>query len=113
MRAIELLAVAAVFFVCYGLPFASAQGAGRFVLRSVKNPEYRPNELFLACEDYYSPRVKLLRERYGLDKVVEGEADELKRILLLRHWIASSIRIDNDNPTPTRGDAFAILDAAR
>jgi hypothetical protein len=35
-----------------------------------------------------------------------------KRILLLRHWINSTIAIDNDNPTQTRGDTFAILDAA-
>ena len=112
MKGIEFVALTAVFLVCWAVPCAWAQGAGRWVVRSVRNPECRSNEMFLAYEDYHSPRVKELRERYGLDKVVAGETDELKRILLLRHWIASSIRIDNDNPTPTRGDAFAILDAA-
>jgi len=43
---------------------------------------------------------------------VVGERDEWNRILLLRHWIKSHVAIDNENPTPTRGDTFAILDAA-
>ena len=84
----------------------------RFVVLPVENPRYRGNELFRAFENYYSPRVRELRNRYGLDAVVAGETDEWKRILLLRHWIKSSIAIDNENPTKTRGDTFAILDAA-
>jgi hypothetical protein len=84
----------------------------QFVVLSVENPRYCGNELFRAFENYYSPRVERLRSRYGLDGVVAGESDEWKRILLLRHWIKSHIAIDNDNPTQTRGDTFAILDAA-
>ncbi|MFH1718021.1 MAG: transglutaminase-like domain-containing protein, partial [Planctomycetota bacterium] len=78
----------------------------------VENPRYFGNELFRGFENYYSPRIGQLRSRYGLDDVVAGETDEWKRILLLRHWIRSHIEIDNDNPTQTRGDTFAILDAA-
>jgi len=85
---------------------------GRFVVLPVENPRYRGNELFRGFENYYSPRVRELRNRYGLDAVVAGETDEWKRILLLRHWIKSNIAIDNNNPTQTRGDTFAILDAA-
>ncbi len=85
---------------------------GKFVLVPVENPQYNRNELFPAYEDYYSPRVKKLRERYNLDAVVAGETDEWKRILLLRHWIRSNIEIEDYNPTKTRGDTFGILDAA-
>ena len=89
-----------------------AEEGGRFVVVPVDNPRYCGNEMFRAFEDYYSPQMRELRTRYGLDAVVAGETDEWKRILLLRHWIKSNIAIDNENPTPTRGDAFAILDAA-
>jgi hypothetical protein len=91
---------------------SSAEESGRFVVVPVDNPRYYGNEMFRAFEDYYSPRICQLRARYGLDAVLAGETDEWKRILLLRHWIKSNIAIDNDNPTQTREDAFAILDAA-
>ena len=94
------------------ISWASAGQSKRFVILDVENPRYCGNELFRSFENYYSPRIKQLRDRYGLDSVVTGESDEWKRILLLRHWIRSNIAIDNDNPTQTRGDTFAILDAA-
>jgi hypothetical protein len=90
----------------------SAEESSRFVVVQVENPRYCGNELFRAFENYYSPRIRELRSRYRLAHVVVGESDEWKRILLLRHWIKSNIAIDNDNPTQTRGDTFAILDAA-
>jgi len=90
----------------------SAGESGRFVVLDVENPRYCGNELFRAFENYYSPRIGQLRSRYGLDAIVAGESDEWKRILLLRHWIKSNIAIEDDNPTQTRQDAFAILDAA-
>jgi hypothetical protein len=85
---------------------------GRFVVAEVANPPYHSNQLFFAFENYYSPRMKQLREKYGLDAVVAGETDEWRRILLLRHWIHTHIRIENDHPTRTRQETFAILDAA-
>jgi hypothetical protein len=90
----------------------SIGASSQFVVLPVDNPRYCGNELFRAFENYYSPRISQLRSRYGLDAVVADESDEWKRILLLRHWIKSHIAIDNDNPTQTRGDSFAILDAA-
>ena len=89
-----------------------ANEGGRFVVVPVENPRYCGNELFRAFENYYSPRIRQLRTRCGLDAIVAAETDEWKRILLLRHWIKSKIAIDNDTPTQTRGDTFAILDAA-
>lgn len=86
--------------------------AGRFVVEQVANPEYRANELFPAFESYHSPRIALLREKYGLDKVVAGESDEWRRMLLLRHWIRTHMGIDNENPTRCDEEAFAILEAA-
>jgi hypothetical protein len=93
-------------------PRAFADEGGQFVVLPVENPRYCGNELFRAFENYYSPRVRQLRGRYGLDVVVADETDEWQRILLLRHWIKSSIAIENHTPTKTRGDTFAILDAA-
>lgn len=86
--------------------------AGKFVQVKVKNPAFSPNELFQAYENYYSPRIKLLREKYKLDDVVKNETDEWQRMMLLRHWIATQIPIENINPPPTKDDAFAILDSA-
>src|SRR5262249_21635419 len=34
-----------------------------------------------------SPRLKLLRERYGLDKVIAFGKSEMEQLMLLRHWI--------------------------
>ncbi|MBC8468891.1 MAG: transglutaminase domain-containing protein [Planctomycetes bacterium] len=90
----------------------SAEESSRFVVVPVDNPQYCGNELFRAFENYYSPRISQLHSRYRLAEVVAGGSDEWKRILLLRHWIKSNIAIENDNPTQTRGDTFAILDAA-
>jgi hypothetical protein len=102
----------ALAFLSLTAPGAFADEGGRFEVVPVENPRYCGNELFRAFENYYSSRIGELRSKYGLDAVVAGETDEWKRILLLRHWIRSHIAIDNDNPTQTRGDTFAILDAA-
>jgi hypothetical protein len=87
-------------------PACSADAEG------VKNPVYQSNEIFPAYEEYHDPRVERLREQYGLDRVVQGETDEFKRILLLRHWIHTHMAIDDAHPTPVKLDTFAILDAA-
>jgi len=93
-------------------PGGESGEAGGFVIISVDNPVFNSNQLFRGFEDYYSPRVARLKQKYGLEEVVKGEADEWQRILLLRHWIRANIEIENDNPTATRGDTFGILDAA-
>ena len=113
MKALVMFCLVILFVMGLELRFAAAQGGGKFVVRRVKNPVFRDNQLFRAYEDYRSPRVRRLREDYALEKVVAGETDEFKRILLLRHWMNTNIAIDNEHPTKTRGDTFAILDAAR
>ncbi len=105
---LQLLAAMA----CASFHLSAADEQGRFIIQATENPRYCGNEMFRAFENLYSPRVRRLREKYDLDTVVAGETDEWKRILLLRHWIKSTMAIDNRNPTRTRGDTFAILDAA-
>lgn len=85
---------------------------GRFVLTQSENPVYNPNQLFRGFENFYSPRIERLKQRYNLEEVVAGESDEWKRILLLRHWIRANIEIENVTPAETRGDPFGILDSA-
>jgi len=109
----SLLAVAtAVVFMAGLFPSKASEGSGDYELLRVENPAFRGNQLFVSHEDLRCPRFRQLRDRYHLDKVVEGRTNEFQRILLLRHWIKTHIRIENDNPTATRGDAFGILDAA-
>ncbi len=77
------------------------------------NPVYRPNLVFRSAEDLTSPKFAHLKSKYQLDTIFNGETDEFKRILLIRHWIKTVIRID-DHGEPYPGDNFAegILDAA-
>jgi len=79
----------------------------------VENPVFIPNTVFLSSEDLKSPKFQHLINKYQLDTVFNGETDEFKRILLLRHWIKSIITI-NDFGDPYPGDGYAegILDAA-
>jgi len=92
----------------------SSEPLGEFVVNNIsENPAFHSNELFRAYEDFYSPRVNQLRNRYDLDRIVAGETDEFRRIMLLRHWIHSTMPIDDYDYTSTRMDAVAILDAAR
>ena len=112
-RRLSVAAAGAMFTLALATTsWSFAEEGGRFVVVPVDNRQYCGNEMFRAFEDYYSPRMRQLPTRYGLDTVVAGETDEWKRILLPRHWIKSNIAIDNENPTATRGDAFAILGAA-
>ncbi len=83
-----------------------------YVLEEVDNPPYKPNLEFLGYEDLSHPGFQHLIQKYQLDTIFHGESDEFKRILMLRHWIKSVIRIDDDGPYPEDGSAEGILDAA-
>jgi hypothetical protein len=77
------------------------------------NPKYIPNSSFRSREDLTSPKFEHLVKKYQLDTIFHGETDEFKRILLLRHWIKSVIKIDDHGePYPGEGNAEGILDAA-
>jgi len=78
-----------------------------------ENPVYIPNTAFISYEDLTSPKFQHLVKKYQLDTVLKGETEEFKRILLLRHWIKSVIKIDDfADPYPGDGYAEGILDAA-
>ncbi|MEW6380159.1 MAG: transglutaminase-like domain-containing protein [bacterium] len=106
-----LLVVLTVITLAIG--FTPVTAWGEFIIREMENPPFSSNELFPAYENFHHPRIRELRRRYDLDKVVAGETDEFRRIMLLRNWIHSTIAIDDYDSTPTRMEAFAILDAAR
>jgi hypothetical protein len=77
------------------------------------NPVYKPNKVFESFEDMGSPKASYLITKYRLDTVVNGEADEFKRIMLLRHWIKSVIPILDFAPHyPGGGQVEGILDHA-
>ena len=78
----------------------------------VNNPEFIPNTIFMEYEDLTSPKFRALKEKYQLDTIFHGETDELKRILLLRHWISKHIKIDNYGPYAGNGSVESILDEA-
>jgi hypothetical protein len=90
----------------------ATEAATTYAVVDTPNPRARINEVFPAYENLRDPRCQQLRTRYRLDRVVDGEADDFRRILLLRQWIKQHIRINNAHPTPAREDAFSILDAA-
>src|SRR5438552_3664002 len=88
------------------------EGASEAIVRAtVTGPQCFAPELFAAIEDYHNPRLKRLRDDYGLDKVVAGEPNEFRRLLKLRHWVHSRWPIDNEQGFG--GDAFAILEKAK
>lgn len=79
----------------------------------VDNPTYRKNTAFNYSEDLSSPKFQHLIDKYQLDTIFHGETDEFKRILLLRHWIKTVIKIDDHgDPYPGGGYVEGILDAA-
>ncbi len=92
---------------------AGGKAAPRFRVVPQDNPPLRVNELFIAQEELRSPRFAALRERFRIDEAVRGIEGEFARILALRHWIHSRIRIEDDNPTEiAHQDAWDILEAA-
>ncbi len=91
----------------------SGCGNMEYSLEKTDNPPFKPNVEFQGFEDLSNPGFQHLIEKYQLDTVFHGETDEFKRILLLRHWIKSVIRIDDfGDPYPGGGSAEGILDAA-
>lgn len=73
-------------------------------------PAYRPNTVFDSQEDLGAPTYREFRKNYELDKVVQAEPDEFKRILLLRNWLYRRIKVDPAKPEPQASDAVRTLD---
>jgi hypothetical protein len=101
-----------LLFVFFILLLASCRKTEYYQVE-VENPPYKPNTVFKEYEDLTSPKFAHLIEKYQLDTVFHGETDELKRILLLRHWIKSKVPIDDHgDPYPGEGDVEKMLDLA-
>jgi hypothetical protein len=81
------------------------------VKATLSGPESHASNLFRGVEDPSSPLLKRLRTEYRLDDVVQGEADEFRQMLQLRHWVHSRWHIDNEQNF--NGDVFAILEKAK
>jgi hypothetical protein len=79
---------------------------------AVDNPAFIADTAFAGYEDISAAKFRTLKEKYQLDTIFHGETDELKRILLIRHWIRNHIQIDNIGPYPGDGSAESILDEA-
>ena len=93
-----------------GLMLLSCNSKKPFHEVTVNNPDFFANTVFKSSEDLNSPKFKALKEKYQLDTIFHGETDELKRILLLRHWIRSQIPINDIGPYPGDGSPESILD---
>ncbi|MBL7698939.1 MAG: CocE/NonD family hydrolase [Chitinophagaceae bacterium] len=87
-------------------------GASRYYAEETTDGEMNDGKLFTGHENLDNPKFAALIKKYRLDTVVKDESDELKRILLLRDWIRSKIKIDNIGPFPGDGSAESILDEA-
>src|SRR5262249_53155867 len=74
-------------------------------------PAFHGPEHFPGIEDFHNPRIKRIRQEYKIDTIVEGEANEFRRMLKLRHWVHTRWPIDNLQKFS--GDAFAILEKAK
>ncbi|HOO99701.1 MAG TPA: hypothetical protein P5180_01615 [Bacteroidales bacterium] len=79
------------------LVFVILSGCGKRTYQNVEvdNPPYHPNTIFQDYEDLTSPGFSHMVEKFQLDTIFHGETDEFKRILLLRHWIKSVIKISD------------------
>ena len=101
------------YLVLSSLFILSGCNHAEYVVEPVDNPPFKPNIEFIGYEDLSHPGFQHLIEKYQLDTIFLGETDELSRILLLRHWIKSVIKIDDfGDPYPGGGSAEGILDAA-
>ena len=93
--------------------FVYSCNQGKYVAVEIENPVFRENTAFLSAEDLTLDKFDALKQKYQLDTVIRGETDELKRILLLRHWIKKVITIE-DFKDSYSGEGYPerILDAA-
>jgi hypothetical protein len=98
------------FWMIFLGAIAAGCRSGKFHEVDAGKPAMVTNSIFVSYEDQGSPKFAALKGKYQLDTIFHGETDELKRILLLRNWIRSKIRIDDAGPYPGDGSAESILD---
>ena len=102
-----------VFVVVISLLLYGCGKTAELTVLPVENPPLKRNTAFKMYEDLTSPKFRALREKYQLDTLFNGEQDEFKRQLMLRHWIRTVIDISDFEPIyPGEGVAEVILDEA-
>ena len=85
---------------------ASAQS--KYTVRPVDNPQFRPSQIFFRFEDITSPPFVELKRRFAFADSVAGVEDEFDRILRLRNWVFTRLKVDDSKPNPPL-DAISIL----
>jgi len=81
------------------------------VLRFRNGDTAIPNYSF-KYENFFHPRLKLLRQKYNLDEVIASGKSELEKIILLRHWVSQQWKSGSDFIYPP-WDAVTILEMAQ
>ena len=99
-------------FVFWMLLYGGCFNPATFTQLEVSNPAFINNTLFIGEEDLMSSRLDSLKYKYQLDTLFKGETDEMKRILMLRHWIKSKMLIGETGLYNGDADPEKILDAA-
>ncbi len=79
----------------------------------LKNGEFLTANYHIMEEDFFHPRLQLLRSRENLDKVVSTGKTQLEKIILLRHWSHEQWSGGNNNFYYPPWDAVEILDLSR
>ncbi len=105
VRLASRLVLPALAFCLLG---GAAAAQGKYSVREVKNPAFRPSQIFFRFEDISSAPFDELRRRFAFAEAVKGVKDEFERILLLRHWIFRTLKVDPSKPNPP-ADAISIL----
>jgi hypothetical protein len=83
-----------------------------FYLAKTDNPVQVKNSLFSGEENLSNPRFEAFKRKYQLDSIVGKETDDWRRIILLRHWVKSKMKIGLTNLYHGPMDAETILDSA-
>lgn len=101
--------------IAAGICFLFVSGCGKnkpFQLVNTSNPACISNTVFDSSENLSDPKFEALKVKYQPDTTIGGEKDELKRIVLLRHWIHEKMKIDDYGPYSGDGSVEGTLNAA-
>jgi hypothetical protein len=85
-----------------------AAGQGKYLVRRVENPQFRPSQIFFRFEEIAAPPFLELKRRFAFAEAVKGIEGEFERILRLRKWIFDTLKVDPSKPGPPL-DAISIL----
>lgn len=95
-----------------GLIVAGCGESRSFQTVDTGNPVFIDNTIFDNSENISDSKFAALKSKYQLDSIFHSEKDELKKILLLRHWIHEKMKIDDYGPYAGNGSVENTLDEA-